>query len=449
MEKFKQGFFEYISAASNEKVHSQTLAWIFSKNCTAFTPEVKGEILFELFGKDEETPQNFIPLKSIAEIEDIDLFIECENIILIIENKIKSSQHSYQLYKYEYFTTVDDELRKAIFEKWMKEAFPNLNYEKNDVDEDFNKKEKKLNEKYSIKKYPSFEKLLKIKKPRYIYLNLINEPVDEKWINKSYEILFQILQKYFENKINEKSDPNDLNLLNDYIGCIKRLQDSVSYFKDLRNTKIREHVFKTGKTSKIILLDKQLNFENSITENSNLEIEEYIQKNQLETILQKQFYFDILKNLATLDNTKIKAKVSESHGNALLDFHFSEVDFNNDGNLCTGILQFQGSVIKLAIAVEKETPKINWKSIMIPAFERTLTDFVKNPKNQLFCKVANPIKVSNANLKDDKGYGFCSTKLIYNITDTFWQLSDNPNLVVLNCRQFAYDFFSQFKTKLN
>ena len=88
MKKFKQGFFEFISAASNEKVHSQTLAWIFSKNCTAFTAEVKGELLCELVGDCKDDPQNYIPLKSIAEIEDIDLFIECANVCLIIENKI-------------------------------------------------------------------------------------------------------------------------------------------------------------------------------------------------------------------------------------------------------------------------------------------------------------------------------------------------------------------------
>jgi hypothetical protein len=69
---------------------------------------------------------------------------------------------------------------------------------------------------------------------------------------------------------------------------------------------------------------------------------------------------------------------------------------------------------------------------------------VEKTNNQAFCNVAIPIKVSNGNLNDEKQHGFCSTKLTYNISDKFWQLSTNPTKVVTHCRNFAYDFFNQF-----
>ena len=34
--QFKKGFFEFISAADSEKVHSQTIGWIFSEYCNSY-----------------------------------------------------------------------------------------------------------------------------------------------------------------------------------------------------------------------------------------------------------------------------------------------------------------------------------------------------------------------------------------------------------------------------
>lgn len=438
MEKFKQGFFEFISAASNEKVHSQTLAWIFSTNCTAFTPEVKGEILCQFVGDTMDNSKNYIPLKSIAEIEDIDLFIECANVCLIIENKIKSSQHSNQLYKYQYFTTIDEVQKISILDEWVKNAFPHFTCL------ELNDKKNKLRDKYSLQKYPAFEQLLKSKAPKYLYLNLIKEPVEYNWMNITYETVFNIFENYYANKLSIEANTGDSHILKDYLACIGRLQQSVNYFKDKKNQTIREHVIMTGKASKITLLEKELNSYNQVTEKNEENIENFIKKNQLETILQKQFYLEILQNIPSLEFSAMTTNVAESHGSALLNFNFDGIDFENDGNTCTGILQFQGSSIKLAIAVDKETPRTNWKEILIPAFVGQLTKFVEKTNNQAFCNVTIPIKVSNGNLNDEKQHGFCSTKLTYNNSDKFWQLSANPTEIVKNCRNFAYDFFNQF-----
>lgn len=438
MEKFNQGFFEFISAASNEKVHSQTLAWIFSTNCTAFTPEVKGALLSQLVGDTMDNAKKYIPLKSIAEIEDIDLFIECSDTCLVIENKIKSSQHSNQLYKYQYFTTIDEVQKISILNEWVNNAFPHL------TGKELNDKKNKLRDKYSLQKYPAFEQLLKSKAPKYIYLNLIKEPVDDNWLNITYATVFNIFENYYQNKLSSQANAGDIHILKDYLACIKRLQESVNYFKNKKNQIIREHVIMNGKASKITLLENELNRYNQVNGNNEENIEDFIRKNQLETILQKQFYLEIIENIDASQPSYFIAKVAESHGNALLDFHFHGIDFKKDGSSCTGILQFQGSSIKLAISVDKETPKSNWKEQLIPAFKQSLEQYISHTENQMYCKISTPVKVSNGNLQDEKQYGFCSTKLTYVDYDKSWQLSDNPTEIVSNCLQFANGFFKQF-----
>ena len=129
-------------------------------------------------------------LKSIAEIEDIDLFIECANVCIIIENKIKSSQHSNQLYKYQYFTTIDEVQKKSILDEWVNNAFPHLTCS------ELNDKKNKLRDKYSLQKYPAFKQLLESKAPKYLYLNLIKEPVEGNWKNITYETVFNVFENF-------------------------------------------------------------------------------------------------------------------------------------------------------------------------------------------------------------------------------------------------------------
>ena len=116
-EQIKKGFFEFIDAADAEKVHSQTIGWMFSENCKAFSYTNKYLILNELIGKNAEvqvTPET----KVYVEINDIDIMIEGEDWIIVIENKIKSSQHSNQLFKYEFLTKYDDKEALPCFLKW-------------------------------------------------------------------------------------------------------------------------------------------------------------------------------------------------------------------------------------------------------------------------------------------------------------------------------------------
>ncbi|MBM3186867.1 MAG: PD-(D/E)XK nuclease family protein, partial [Bacteroidetes bacterium] len=120
---FKKGFFEWIAAADAEKVHSQTIGWILSEECEVFSKEERKSILQELFF--DPFPEKFKDFKKInkidsvdVEINDIDIQITCDNCLIVIENKLKSSQHSNQLFKYEYLTTNDEKEAWHYFLQW-------------------------------------------------------------------------------------------------------------------------------------------------------------------------------------------------------------------------------------------------------------------------------------------------------------------------------------------
>jgi len=98
--QYQKGFFEFIAAADSEKVHSQTIGWIFSKNCNVFEPNEKSEILNALLNQKSKKNEDLTPEKVLVEFNDIDILIETKKCLIVIENKIKSSQHSNQLFKY-------------------------------------------------------------------------------------------------------------------------------------------------------------------------------------------------------------------------------------------------------------------------------------------------------------------------------------------------------------
>lgn len=88
-------FFEYLGIADMEKIHSQILQWILSKDNKSLTSNQKNEFISDFLNI-----QNFQVLETITEYEKIDVLIKSENRIICIENKLKSSQHSNQLDRY-------------------------------------------------------------------------------------------------------------------------------------------------------------------------------------------------------------------------------------------------------------------------------------------------------------------------------------------------------------
>ena len=96
-----KNFFNAIGLADMERVHSAMIAWMFSPDCNALSHEDKSKALNSLFDSQCE----FESIRTELEIDNIDIHIVIDENTpdethWIIENKIKSNQHSNQLDKY-------------------------------------------------------------------------------------------------------------------------------------------------------------------------------------------------------------------------------------------------------------------------------------------------------------------------------------------------------------
>ena len=105
-----QSFFEYLGLADMERIHSQFLAWVLSDDCDAIESNQKHLFFRNLFDIKSQVK------KIQTERNNIDIFIQTDNDIVIIENKIKSSQHSNQLGNYkEYCNKEFPKYKKHFF----------------------------------------------------------------------------------------------------------------------------------------------------------------------------------------------------------------------------------------------------------------------------------------------------------------------------------------------
>lgn len=181
----KKSFFEYIGLADVERVHSQILSWILSKDCEAFDANEKTTLLNNIFGINE----NIIDIQT--ERDKIDILITTQNNIIIIENKLKSSQHSNQLIKYK---------------EYCNNTFPNH-------------------------------------KVHYFFLTLINEKTDDNdWNPITYSLILKKIKELTLNKNNHGL------ILNEYLIFLDKLVSAVEDFNlNYLNYKM---VFLDGKKKK-------------------------------------------------------------------------------------------------------------------------------------------------------------------------------------------------------
>ena len=87
-----KNFFNAIGLADMEKVHSAMIAWMFSPDCNALSPEDKSKALNCLF--DINSQRNYKSIRTELETYNIDIHIVTdegtpEETHWIIENKIK------------------------------------------------------------------------------------------------------------------------------------------------------------------------------------------------------------------------------------------------------------------------------------------------------------------------------------------------------------------------
>ncbi|MBH8557835.1 PD-(D/E)XK nuclease family protein [Hymenobacter negativus] len=184
----KKSFFEFLALADVEKVHSQIIAWLMSKHCEALNEPMKSQIINNILGHE----LNDTIITSTAEINGADIVIECLKTRIVIENKIKSSQHSNQLSRYV---------------------------------EEFNKDSTKIN--------------------YFIFMTLIPEkPQNKNWTNYSYKQFAECLNNF---ELSDKSNFDQM-ALQEYLKSIQSIT-SVAY-EFILNPSLFPNVFNEGKLSK-------------------------------------------------------------------------------------------------------------------------------------------------------------------------------------------------------
>lgn len=184
----KKGFFEYLGLADMEKVHSQILAWLLSENCSVLNPSQKSQIIQKIIGT-----KNVGAIKIVhTEHKGIDILVETENEWLVIENKIKSSQHSNQLEEYEkVMASIKDD--KNVY---------------------------------------------------YIFLTLISEKAKQPWVNFSYKELVKTITDFNLNL----SVNGDSIIFSEYLNYLTQITTAVDDF--LSDPSTHKNVFTDGHLSK-------------------------------------------------------------------------------------------------------------------------------------------------------------------------------------------------------
>ena len=225
-------FFDRIGVADMEKIHSAVIGWIISDDCKALTNQQKSELLCSLFHVNPS--QTFNSFVVEVEHHDIDILIITDNNTWwVIENKIKSSQHSNQLDKYyNIINGVPVKIGRKI---------------------------------QTIQDYKQM-------KSHYCFLTLVGENpkcTNNVWVNTTYQS-FSIALK---DALTNANSNNDSIILNDYLSCITNLAKALDDF--IKNHQPYPDVFKDVANKK--------------NRNGN-----YIADNGLETIFQKCFLSHII-----------------------------------------------------------------------------------------------------------------------------------------------------------
>jgi hypothetical protein len=277
-------FFDYIVSADSEKIHSQTIGWIFSENCRALSQENKAGVLQKI----TKSKRQFNIENVFVEINDIDILIVCNDALVVIENKIKASESKSQLPKYV-------------------ESIEN----------------------------GALSHLKENREPFYIFLTLFEEKAsDKRYIDFDYNSLFSEIDSVLDKK---QVLNRDYFILTDYLTTINQLTTSINWVES--NSAIRKWVFENTKFKK----ENQTNN----TDQSSDEIK-YLISNGLVRQMQKYYFKKVkdLLSLSSHD-FRINFGSSSNNGEGLIqidflkhDYKYQQIDFQIG-------YQIQGSVVKI------------------------------------------------------------------------------------------------------
>jgi hypothetical protein len=274
------------------------------------------------------------------------------------------------------------------------------------------------------------------KKAKYIYLTLIQEqPESDEWSSLTYLKLTETLVKYLKNK----TSTEDFVILNTYINTIHNLSKTAASF--IQNPKNYDFVFIEGKKAKRKI---ETNCVIEYTSSS------YLRDLQLETLLQKWFYSNLITSINNMNDDPLeilRSNIGETRGNALLDFFFEEIKIDNINY--NPILQFQGKSVKLAIVVpekDKSNKKLSQADIKVIKDKRRIKYAEKLSQSPMFCDIFEINKNDHLAIFSyisipKTADGFISINL--NTKDKYWQFDDDPQNYIIDMIKKARTIFQQ------
>lgn len=298
MNTTKQIFFDLLALSDMERIHSATIAWLLSDECNALDIVQRSYILNSLFGLPKDRAI-YTKSEMRLEWEGIDILWITENEkgekeCWVLENKIKSSQHSNQL---------------VIYQNKVEQIFTNLD-------------------------------------KHYSFLTLTGEYADILNINKGYynytytELVSQLKPYFSDNHISNNSD---WIIANEYFKAIQQMTKTMNNFLD-NHTKY-PRVFKDGNKKKQKKLESYKG--QNLTED-----DIYIAQKGMETIMQRYLFLYIVKDIiSNFDDHQIKRwEVVETHGNADMHFYFENYMGRGSKEGDTFDLSFQSGTFKFAVS---------------------------------------------------------------------------------------------------
>ncbi|HOX26864.1 MAG TPA: PD-(D/E)XK nuclease family protein [Candidatus Krumholzibacteria bacterium] len=319
----KTSFFEAVSIARMERMHSQMIAWIFSQDCEAISLERKHQLLATLSRSSASALRG--PIRSHTEWNHIDVVLETETSVIFIENKIKSSQGSDQLERYN-----------------------------------------------AIVANPIGTELLGGRTPVKVLLTLVREqPRADGWIELSYRDFVRRLSEALDSP---DDGTEDSTIVTAYVRSLARLTNIVEAFCAAPDR--FANVFQDGGRS---LADK---LEMSPLADDDCQ---YVRNMQLETVLQRLYVTEIARRIAPDDALVI---IGETRGTALLDIKQPKVlktVLAGAHEFDWGI-QFQGRTVK--VQLESGWKSQSEKKPVSPAMRRymesnlipAVEEFAKRPE---------------------------------------------------------------------
>lgn len=332
----KRNFFDLLALADVERVHSAVIGWLLSDECEALTKEERSAVLNSLFGLPKDRGV-YVKSEMRLEWENIDILWITESAshgkeCWVLENKVKSSQHSDQLQKYQ---------------KSVKKQFDGV-------------------------------------EQHYAYLTMIGEPAKKiqegaEYHNYAYRSLVKELVAYFSD--GQSARNADWTIANEYFKAIQRMTRVTDAF--LEDPAKFPHVFIDGNKR----MDAKLKSDQGKPINDD---DRYIASRGLETLLQKYYFYDIVKEVVGGDIAPLIENwhVGQTRGNADMGFHFGNYfgRIQDEGDHFD--ISFQAGTFKFAVSYKYNSPETRKKRVN-SRFREGWEDIFRSLKKEYRCTQIN------------------------------------------------------------